>query len=248
MKCSSTPPPPPPQPVHMVNSPLGATVPDRVKSQIWADEYVEFAELVHRQSQRPASLALTIGNEGYPAIAISPATRLRQIRNIDQWTTALLTFGSIYAQRNPSRASGLFKYCEIVCDIAQMHGGNMMNNSDCTGRGTLLTTPGTSRDGTSSSDVCMRNRSTQILFAPRPVHQITKTLQNGHFEQVTAGPSKKGYAKIASAGSNMHAPSQQPNIRAWSMAKSQTNLAKVASPAPLSHHPFRHSRFPRWAL
>ena len=108
-----------PQPVHMINSPLGATVPDRVKSKIWADEYVEFAELVHRQSQRPATLALSTGNEGYPTIAISPATRLRQIQNIDQWTTALLTFGSIYSQRNPSRGAGLFKYCEIVRDIAQ---------------------------------------------------------------------------------------------------------------------------------
>ena len=102
-----------PQPVHTVNSPLGATVPDRVKSKIWADEYVE------PQSQRTASLALFTGNEGYPTIAISPATRLRQIQNIDQWTTALLTFGSIYAQRHPSRASGLFKYCEIVRDIAK---------------------------------------------------------------------------------------------------------------------------------
>ena len=42
----------------------------------------------------------------------------RQISTIDQWTSALLGFWAIYSQRFPNSAPGMFKYCDIVRDIA----------------------------------------------------------------------------------------------------------------------------------
>ena len=42
----------------------------------------------------------------------------RRISTTDQWTSAFLLFGAIYTQRFPNAAPGMFKYCDIVCDIA----------------------------------------------------------------------------------------------------------------------------------
>ena len=47
-----------------------------------------------------------------------PGKRM-QISTIDQWTSAFLVFGAVYTQRFPQSAPGMFKYCEVVRDIAQ---------------------------------------------------------------------------------------------------------------------------------
>ena len=56
--------------------------------------------------------------DSHQLFSLLPQARGRQISTIDQWTSAFLVFGAIYAQRFPEAAPGLFKYCEVVRDIA----------------------------------------------------------------------------------------------------------------------------------
>ena len=106
-----------PPPIHLHSTPLGTHLPDRMKAKIWANEFVDFADLLYQHPPRPLSLALSPGNDN-ATFAIAPVGKGRQLQSIEQWTTALLTFAAVYAQRHPQQATGLFQYCEIVRDIA----------------------------------------------------------------------------------------------------------------------------------
>ena len=106
-----------PPPIHLHSTPLGMLLPDRMKAKIWANEFVDFADLLYQHPPRPLSLALSPGNDK-ATFAIAHVGKGRQLQSIEQWTTAMLTFAAVYAQRHPQQAIGLFQYCEIVRDIA----------------------------------------------------------------------------------------------------------------------------------
>ena len=96
---------------------LGADLPERIKAKIWANEFVEFFELTHVHHFQPQQMAVSSG-DSHQVFSLLPQARGRQISTIAQWTSAFLVFGAIYAQRFPEAAPGLFKYCEVVRDIA----------------------------------------------------------------------------------------------------------------------------------
>ena len=110
-------PPPTPSSMPMHTTPLGAELTDKLKNKIWANEFVDFSDLTHPVQQRPQQLSVQSG-ETHQVIFIMPQSRGRQISSIDQWTSALLVFGAVYTQRFPQSAPGIFKYAEIVRDIA----------------------------------------------------------------------------------------------------------------------------------
>ena len=110
-------PPPTPSSMPMHTTPLGAELTDKLKNKIWANEFVDFSDLTHPVQQRPQQLSVQSG-ETHQVISIMPQSRGRQISSIDQWTSALLVFGAVYTQRFPQSAPGIFKYAEIVRDIA----------------------------------------------------------------------------------------------------------------------------------
>ena len=110
-------PPPIPSIIPMHTTPLGAELSAKLKNKIWADEFVDFIDLTHPVQQRPQQVSVQSG-ETHQVISIMPQSRGRQISSIDQWTSALLVFGAVYTQRFPQSAPGIFKYAEIVRDIA----------------------------------------------------------------------------------------------------------------------------------
>ena len=66
---------------------------------------------------QPQQLTVSTGSS-QQIISVMPQSKGRQISTIDQWT-AFLVFGAVYTQRFPEVAHGMFKYCEVVRDIAQ---------------------------------------------------------------------------------------------------------------------------------
>ena len=73
--------------------------------------------MTHVHHFQPQQMAVSSG-DSHQVFSLLPQARGRQISTIDQWTSAFLVFGAIYAQRFPEAAPGLFKYCEVVRDIA----------------------------------------------------------------------------------------------------------------------------------
>ena len=108
---------PTPAGVPMHTTPLGADLSDKLKGKIWANEFIDFLDLTHPVQQQPHQISVQSG-ESHQLVSIMPQTRVRQISSIDQWTSAFLVFGAVYTQRFPHSAPGLFKYAEIVRDIA----------------------------------------------------------------------------------------------------------------------------------
>ena len=105
-----------PQSLTLHTTELGADLSDRIPSKIWANEYVDFFELVNKV--QPQQLTVSTGSS-QQIISVMPQSKGRQISTIDQWTSAFLVFGAVYTQRFPEVAHGMFKYCEVVRDIAQ---------------------------------------------------------------------------------------------------------------------------------
>ena len=84
---------------------------DRIRSKIWANEYVDFFELINKV--QPQQMTMSTGYS-HQIISVMP-----QISTIDQWTSAFLVSGAVYTQRFPEVAPGMFNYCEVVRDIVQ---------------------------------------------------------------------------------------------------------------------------------
>ena len=95
---------------------LGCWSLGKLKSKIWANEFVDFVDLTHPVPQQPHLISGQSGESHL--VSIMPQTRVRQISAIDQWTSAFLVFGAVYTRRFPDSAPGIFKYAEIVRDIA----------------------------------------------------------------------------------------------------------------------------------
>jgi len=108
-------PTPPSLPMH--TTPLGAELSDKLKKIMWANEFVDFIDLTHPVQQQPEQISVQSG-ETHQLVSIMPQTRVRQISSIDQWTSAFLVFEAVYTQIFPQSAPGIFKYAEIVRDIA----------------------------------------------------------------------------------------------------------------------------------
>ena len=102
-------------PLH--STALGADLSDWIKGKIWANEYVDFYDLIH--NVQPQQVSVSTGSSHQVISMMTQPGKEKQISTIDQWTSAFLVFGTVYTQRFPHSAPGMFKYCEVVRDIAQ---------------------------------------------------------------------------------------------------------------------------------
>ena len=105
-----------PQSLPLHTTELGADLSYRIRSKIWANKYVDFFELINKVQPRQMTVSTGYSHQ---IISVMPQSKGRQISTIDQWTSAFLVFGAVYTQRFPEVAPGMFKYCEVVRDIAQ---------------------------------------------------------------------------------------------------------------------------------
>ena len=104
--------------------PLGSAVSDKLKSKIWANEFVHLGALLQtavQQERFTVGLSAT-GNGNKPQITLEPASAPRKLNSIQQWVTAFHTFMAIYCQKFAGDTAALLKYCETVRAIANKNG------------------------------------------------------------------------------------------------------------------------------
>ena len=103
--------------------PLTHRVPDKVKKQIWANEYVDFTILLNNsltQSDEHYTFRVEKGEGGKPALTLAPNPKRQTVQSIDQWVSAFQVFVAIYSEKVPQDTPALMKYGSIIRELATL--------------------------------------------------------------------------------------------------------------------------------
>ncbi|EDO40678.1 predicted protein [Nematostella vectensis] len=103
---------------------LTCRVSDRIKAKIWANEYVNLNQLLV-VSPEETKLRLSIDTEGENPglLCLDPVHSKKKASSLHEWVTAFNIYIAVFVSKEPTAASGLLKYSEVVRDIAS-RGGN----------------------------------------------------------------------------------------------------------------------------
>ena len=103
--------------------PVDAHVQDKIKAKIWANEFVEFKDLLDFDTTMKTKYALAWedNGDGTPTLSLSQP-KSKPIVSHSQWVTAFEIFVAIYAQRFPEHTPRLMKYANNIRRLA--HGGH----------------------------------------------------------------------------------------------------------------------------
>ena len=102
--------------------PLTHRVSEKVKKQIWGNEYVDFAVIFNNSSNSEDHYTFKVQNGqggGQPTLSLVPSVKKQPVHTIEQWTTAFQAFVAVYCERFPSETAQLMKYGATVRDLAQ---------------------------------------------------------------------------------------------------------------------------------
>ena len=103
-----------PRAIPDLSDDLGSSVQLALKERIWNGEYVELGQLLKMDpSPMDQSLVLAVDSAG-GRLQLRLQSRSPSIRTVEQWTSAMLLFISIYAERHASRARELLTYVSVV--------------------------------------------------------------------------------------------------------------------------------------
>ena len=108
-----------PRAITGIGDDLGANVQLPLKERIWRGEYVELGQLTTvgpSPVDQPLMLAVDTTGGG---LHLRPQSRSPAIRSIEQWTSAMLVFTSIFAERHSTRTRELLKYVNVVRTAAE---------------------------------------------------------------------------------------------------------------------------------
>jgi hypothetical protein len=97
--------------------PLGAATPLRVRSKIWANQYIDLSLLLQCREE-PLSLNISSGS----VTSQQGQTKQKTPLSIHQWTDAFLIYMSIYIQKFPDQAPHLLKYCHYIRELSRLLG------------------------------------------------------------------------------------------------------------------------------
>ena len=100
--------------------PLHARVHDKLRNRIWADEYIELAELLKTTPNLDYSLQI-MDKEGSPSLCFTKSMKEKSM-TLDQWLSAIHIFTAVYTVKKPEQGPNLVKYIEIVRDLAKRGG------------------------------------------------------------------------------------------------------------------------------
>jgi hypothetical protein len=101
--------------------PLDVNVSDKVKSQIWADQYVDFAKLNEPDVPGEFNLSLVPGGSG-GQIKLTPSKNVTTISTVGQWAKAFHVFMSVYSERYPDQTKHLLTYEHKIRHLAVIGG------------------------------------------------------------------------------------------------------------------------------
>ncbi|XP_056006759.1 uncharacterized protein LOC125660074 [Ostrea edulis] len=97
--------------------PLGASTPSKIKTIIWANEFIDLRCLLLHQEEDPVTLFITPG-----IINFQHSQKSKTPLSINQWTDAFLVFKCIILQKDPTQAPHLLKYMAFIRELQKLHG------------------------------------------------------------------------------------------------------------------------------
>ena len=99
--------------------PIDMKVSDKLKSKIWADQYVDF-NLLLEPDQTVESLELVSGEDD--KLTLIPSKQQKPINNLGSWCNAFMIFLTIYCKKYPLEISNLTQYMNTVKMLAYRNG------------------------------------------------------------------------------------------------------------------------------
>ena len=105
---------------HSVDVPIDANVSPKIKTKIWAHEFIDLGILLSSgagDTRYHLSVSSPHGSS-LPTLSLEPSHKPKNIPNIDSWTSAFQVFVGVYAAKFPMAAPALMKYSEVVRNLA----------------------------------------------------------------------------------------------------------------------------------
>ena len=106
---------------HSVDVPIDANVSPKIKTKIWAHEFIDLGILLSSgagDTRYHLSVSSPQGSS-LPTLSLEPSHKPKNIPNIDSWTSAFQVFVGVYTAKFPmDDAPALVKYSKGVRDLA----------------------------------------------------------------------------------------------------------------------------------
>jgi hypothetical protein len=101
--------------------PLGATISEILKRQIWANDFIELVKLLPESVEKTLKpKTLQVESLSNPVLAFMEQDNT--ITSLDLWLTAFSIYMSIYKEKHPGSVSGILQYMKVVREIAKRKG------------------------------------------------------------------------------------------------------------------------------
>lgn len=104
--------------------PLSNLVPEKVKNQIWANEFIDFSLLLKSNISNTDDDQYTIKFEtkkgGQPSVVLAPHAKRVTLHSIDQWTSAFQIYVAIYTEPATKDTPALMKYGSVIRELATL--------------------------------------------------------------------------------------------------------------------------------
>ncbi|OWF49023.1 hypothetical protein KP79_PYT25806 [Mizuhopecten yessoensis] len=105
--------------VDSISRPLDMFVDLKVKSKIFADEFIDFGLLIKRSPQEKEPLRVEMQGQ---QLVLCQNNKPAHIKSIEQWLSAFHIFVAIYIQAHPQATPGLMKYADVIQTIHRRSG------------------------------------------------------------------------------------------------------------------------------
>ena len=102
--------------------PIDARVTTKLKAKIWANEFINFGQLITvtpMEEKFNISVNTSKDSPSQPTLCLEPLQRGKNISTIDTWTSAFQIFVGIYTSKYQAEAPALMKYGEVARDLAE---------------------------------------------------------------------------------------------------------------------------------
>ena len=105
---------------HSVGLSLDACIPEKVKTKITSNEYINLGILIsnHIQQDNKYQLSIRDGVGDQQSLCLEPSNKTKRIINIESWMPAFHIFVAVYTQKYPTEAPALMKYSDLIQDLA----------------------------------------------------------------------------------------------------------------------------------
>ena len=106
--------------LNLPGRPIDLQVSNKIKQQIWANEFVELSALIDIKNDETTSYHMV--SEG-GTISIAPNKSAKKIAGLGQWCSAFMVYITIYCKKFPEELSDLTTYMATIKRLCHRGGG-----------------------------------------------------------------------------------------------------------------------------